>query len=61
LILFRQTFRWQSATSLSYDQLQRLAAIDSLTGFSTGVFGMARLQEEFAGRRNSAPIGVWHI
>ncbi len=45
--------------SLSYDQLQRLAANDSLTGLFNRRFGMARLQEEF-GRavRNSAPIGV---
>ncbi len=48
--------------SLSYDQLQRLAANDSLTGLFNRRFGMARLQEEF-GRavRNSAPIGVCHI
>ncbi|MCX8014090.1 MAG: GGDEF domain-containing protein [Rectinema sp.] len=45
--------------ALSYDQLQRLAANDSLTGLYNRRFGMARLQEEY-GRavRNNAPIGV---
>lgn len=45
--------------SLTYDQLQRLAANDSLTGLFNRRFGMARLQEEF-GRavRNNAPLGV---
>jgi len=45
--------------ALSYDQLQRLAANDSLTGLFNRRFGMARLQEEY-GRavRSNAPIGI---
>jgi diguanylate cyclase (GGDEF)-like protein len=45
--------------AMTYDQLQRLAANDSLTGIFNRRFGMARLQEEY-GRaiRSGAPIGV---
>jgi diguanylate cyclase (GGDEF)-like protein len=45
--------------ALSHDQLQRLAANDSLTGMFNRRFGMARLQEEY-GRaiRSGSPIGV---
>ncbi|MDD3980639.1 MAG: GGDEF domain-containing protein [Spirochaetia bacterium] len=45
--------------ALTYDQLQRLAANDSLTGMFNRRFGMARLQEEY-GRalRSGSPIGV---
>ncbi len=45
--------------ALTHDQLQRLAANDSLTGMFNRRFGMARLQEEY-GRaiRSGSPIGV---
>jgi len=45
--------------ALTYDQLQKLAANDSLTGMFNRRFGMARLQEEF-GRsiRSGSPVGV---
>jgi diguanylate cyclase (GGDEF)-like protein len=45
--------------SLTYDQLQQLAANDSLTGMFNRRFGMARLQEEY-GRalRSGSPIGL---
>jgi diguanylate cyclase (GGDEF)-like protein len=45
--------------ALTYDQLQRLAANDSLTGMFNRRFGMARLQEEF-GRsvRLGSPVGI---
>ncbi len=45
--------------ALTYDQLQRLAANDSLTGMFNRRFGMARLQEEY-GRavRSGSPIGL---
>ncbi|TXT49542.1 MAG: diguanylate cyclase domain-containing protein [Spirochaetes bacterium] len=45
--------------SLTYDQLQQLAANDSLTGMYNRRFGMARLQEEY-GRalRSGSPIGL---
>ncbi|HEY9053698.1 MAG TPA: GGDEF domain-containing protein [Rectinemataceae bacterium] len=45
--------------ALTYDQLQKLAANDSLTGMFNRRFGMARLQEEY-GRaiRSGSPIGV---
>jgi diguanylate cyclase (GGDEF)-like protein len=45
--------------ALTYDQLQQLAANDSLTGMFNRRFGMARLQEEY-GRaiRSGSPIGI---
>ena len=45
--------------ALTYDQLQQLAANDSLTGMFNRRFGMARLQEEY-GRaiRSGSPIAV---
>ena len=45
--------------ALTYDQLQQLAANDSLTGMFNRRFGMARLQEEY-GRaiRSGSPVGI---
>ncbi|MHB0897016.1 MAG: GGDEF domain-containing protein [Spirochaetales bacterium] len=45
--------------ALTYDQLQQLAANDSLTGMFNRRFGMARLQEEY-GRaiRSGSPLGI---
>ena len=45
--------------ALTYDQIQQLAANDSLTGMFNRRFGMARLQEEY-GRaiRSGSPIGI---
>ncbi|HCO47954.1 MAG TPA: GGDEF domain-containing protein, partial [Spirochaetaceae bacterium] len=45
--------------AITYDQLQQLAANDSLTGMFNRRFGMARLQEEY-GRaiRSGSPLGV---
>ena len=45
--------------ALAHDRLQRLAAIDPLTGVYNRRFGMARLREEF-GRsvRQALPLGV---
>jgi diguanylate cyclase (GGDEF)-like protein len=45
--------------ALAHDRLQRLAALDALTGAFNRRFGMARLREEF-GRavRSRAPLGV---
>ncbi|BEQ15326.1 sensor domain-containing diguanylate cyclase [Desulfoferula mesophila] len=44
---------------LAHERLQRLAALDPLTGIYNRRFGLARLQEEF-GRavRDSSPLGV---
>ncbi len=45
--------------SLTYDQLQQLAANDSLTGMYNRRFGMARLQEEYGrAMRSGSPIGL---
>lgn len=45
--------------AITYDQLQQLAANDSLTGMFNRRFGMARLQEEY-GRaiRSGSPLGL---
>jgi diguanylate cyclase (GGDEF)-like protein len=45
--------------ALTHDRLQKLAALDSLTGIYNRRFGMARLHEEFVrARRAKTPIGV---
>jgi two-component system cell cycle response regulator len=59
LDLFRQGLALALHNALLYDRLERLAALDSLTGIYNRRFGMARLHEEF-GRalRTTAPLGV---
>ncbi|MEJ5366712.1 MAG: diguanylate cyclase [Bryobacteraceae bacterium] len=45
--------------ALAYDELERVAALDGLTGFYNRRFGLARLREEFArARRAEAPLAV---
>jgi diguanylate cyclase (GGDEF)-like protein len=45
--------------ALAYDELERVAALDGLTGCYNRKFGMARVREEFArARRMEAPLGV---
>lgn len=59
LNLFGQSLALALHNSLLFDRLERLAALDSLTGIYNRRFGMTRLHEEF-GRalRMNAPIGV---
>jgi diguanylate cyclase (GGDEF)-like protein len=59
LDLFRQGLSLALNNALVHDRLQRLAALDPLTGTYNRRFGMARLHEEF-GRavRASLPLGV---
>jgi len=59
LNLFAQSLALALHNSLLFDRLERLAALDSLTGIYNRRFGMTRLHEEF-GRalRMNAPIGV---
>ena len=45
--------------ALAHDRLQRLAAVDPLTGAFNRRFGLARLHEELArSRRSNAPLGL---
>ena len=59
LNLFGQSLALALHNSLLFDRLERLAALDSLTGIYNRRFGMTRLHEEF-GRalRMNAPIGL---
>jgi diguanylate cyclase (GGDEF)-like protein len=59
LDLFRQGLAMALNNALTYDRLQRLAALDPLTGAYNRRFGLARLHEEF-GRaiRSRSPLGV---
>jgi two-component system, cell cycle response regulator len=59
LDLFCQGLSLALNNALAHDRLQRLAAIDPLTGVYNRRFGMARLHEEF-GRavRQTVPLGV---
>lgn len=57
--LFSRSLALALHNALLFDRLERLAALDSLTGIYNRRFGMTRLHEEF-GRalRMNAPIGV---
>lgn len=59
LDMFRQGMALALNNALTYDRLQRLAALDPLTGVYNRRFGMERLREEF-GRavRVAMPLGV---
>lgn len=59
LNLFGQSLALALHNALLFDRLERLAALDSLTGIYNRRFGMTRLHEEF-GRalRMNAPIGL---
>lgn len=57
--LFTQSFAISLNNSITYDQLQKLAANDPLTGLYNRRFGMSRLSEEFSRSvRTHAPLGV---
>ncbi len=59
LDLLRSALALALNNALAHERLQRLAALDPLTGVYNRRFGMARLQEEF-GRavRDNSPLGV---
>ena len=45
--------------ALAHDRLQRLAALDPLTGLFNRRFGLARLREEFGrSQRSGSPVGL---
>ena len=57
--LFRQNFGLALNNAVAHDRLQRLAALDPLTGVYNRRFGMSRLHEEFdRAVRMNAPMGV---
>ncbi len=57
--LFRQSFGLALNNGIAHDRLQRLAALDPLTGVYNRRFGMSRLHEEFdRAVRMNAPLGV---
>jgi len=59
LDLFSQGLALALNNALTYDRLQRLAALDPLTSVYNRRFGMARLHEEFSRAvRATAPLGV---
>ncbi len=57
--LFQQSFSLALNNALAHDHMQRLAAIDPLTGVYNRRFGLTRLHEEFQRAvRAGAPLGV---
>ncbi len=59
LELFRQGFGLALNNALAHDRLQRMAAIDALTGSYNRRFGMTRLHEEFnRALRSRTPLGI---
>lgn len=59
LQLFRQGFGLALNNALVHDRLQRMAAVDALTGAYNRRFGFMRLREEFnRSIRNQTPLGI---
>ena len=59
LQLFRQGFGLALNNALAHSQLQRIAALDALTGTYNRRFGMTRLNEEFnRAVRSNLPLGL---
>jgi len=57
--LLRQSFGLALNNAVAHDRLQRLAALDPLTGVYNRRFGLSRLHEEFdRAVRMNAPLGV---
>jgi len=57
--LFRHSFGLALNNAIAHDRLQRLAALDPLTGVYNRRFGLTRLHEEFdRAVRMNAPLGV---
>ena len=57
--LFRQAFGLALNNALAHDRLQRLAALDPLTGVYNRRFGLGRMHEEFERAiRSSIPLGL---
>lgn len=57
--LFRQSFGLALNNAVAHDRLQRLAALDPLTGVYNRRFGLTRLHEEFdRAVRMNVPMGV---
>lgn len=57
--LFQQSFGLALNNAIAHDSLQRLAALDPLTGVYNRRFGMSRLHEEFdRAVRMDSPLGV---
>jgi diguanylate cyclase (GGDEF)-like protein len=60
--LFRQSLGLALNNAVAHDRLQRLAALDPLTGVYNRRFGLSRLHEEFdRAVRMNAPMGVLMI
>ena len=59
LELFKQAFGLALNNALAHDRLQRLAALDPLTGVYNRRFGLGRLHEEFQRSvRSTIPLGL---
>lgn len=59
LELFRQSFGLALHNAVTHDRMQRMAAIDPLTGTYNRRFGMTRLREEFnRAQRTNTPLGI---
>ena len=57
--MFRQSFGLALNNAIAHDRLQRLAALDPLTGVYNRRFGLTRLHEEFdRAVRMNTPVGV---
>ncbi|MCB2192887.1 MAG: diguanylate cyclase [Deltaproteobacteria bacterium] len=57
--LLRQALALALNNALAHERLQRLAALDALTGVYNRRFGLARLREEFSRSvRDASPLGV---
>lgn len=57
--LFRQSFGLALHNAVTHDRMQRMAAMDPLTGIYNRRFGMTRLREEWTrAKRTSTPLGI---